>query len=164
MLALVASPTFKPSFGFEFLREPRATEADKVARLIANLHKTLVNPNAGPGAAAAAKRMLLAVLERTKGTRFPFMIVPPIGDLATRVERERHAEPAEAGPLCAGCNRPIAVPPARITRPSPKWARASSSPRFRTKHSHNQGGHRSSRKLATSLTESRDPREHAEFL
>lgn len=166
MLALVASPTFKPAFDFEFLREFRATEAEKVARLVANLHKMLVNPNAAPGAAAAAKRMLLAVLQQTKDMRLPFMIVPPLAERRVRPASVLHAEPVEAESVCETCKRPVALPPARIVMPYPKRARASSSPRFRAKLSQNRGAHRSSRNFATSVTESRsaDLREPAEIL
>lgn len=166
MLALVASPTFKAAFDFEFLRESRTTEADKVARLITNLHRMLVNPKAAPDAAAAAKRRLLAVLERAKDLHLPFMIVPPIADFPARVASEPHVEPEEADPACVRCNRPIALTPARIVSPFPKMARASSSSRFRAKPSPNRSGHRSPRKLATSLTESRgaDSPEYAESL
>ena len=78
MLALIASPAIKSAFDFGFRREDKAAEADRVARLIADLHGILVNPDAAPGAAAAAKQMLLGVLERTKAMRLPQMIVPPI--------------------------------------------------------------------------------------
>lgn len=98
MLALLASPAFKSALDFEFLRKPRAAEADQAARLIANLHGVLVNPDARPGAAAAAKRMLLAVLERTKGLRLPAMIVPPVAKPPARPARKSPAVTADADP------------------------------------------------------------------
>lgn len=117
MFALVAPPTFKSPFDFAFLRETRPSEADKIVDLITDLHDVLVNPDAAPGAAAAAKRTLLGVLDRTKGMRLPFMIVPPL------------AEPLDG----ETCQRPFAPPPARASIPFPKKARVSSSPSFRAK-------------------------------
>src|SRR4051812_21872855 len=80
MLAHITSPTFPSAFDFGFLRESRAVEKDHVARLIAESHEALVQRGAPRGAAAAAKRKLLAMLERTKRMRLPCMTVPPIGD------------------------------------------------------------------------------------
>lgn len=117
MFALVASPTFKSPFNFAFRRKTRPSEVDKMADLITELHGVLVNPDAAPGAAAAAKRTLLGVLDRTKGMRLPFMIVPPL------------AEPLDG----ETCKHPIAPPSARISIPFPKKARVSSSPSFRAK-------------------------------
>jgi hypothetical protein len=80
MLAHVTSPALPSAFNFGFLRESRAAEKDHVARVIAESHHALVQRGAPRGAAAAAKRKLIAVLERTKGMRLPCMTVPPIGD------------------------------------------------------------------------------------
>lgn len=117
MFALVASPTFKPAFDFAFLRETRPSEADKIADIITDLHGVLVNPEAAPGAAAAAKRTLLAVLDRTKGMRLPFMMVPPLAEPRDR-ETRKH---------------PVAPPSSRASLPFPKTARVSSSASFRAK-------------------------------
>lgn len=161
MLALVASP----AFNFAFLRETRANNADKVARMIADLHGALVNPNAAPGAAANAKRTLLGVLQRTKGMRLPCMIVPPIAERSAPAAGETPVEPPEADPVCETCERPVAPPFARSGDPFPKWARASSSPRFRANHSPNRGAHASSPQLIPGRKQSRraELHEHAEY-
>jgi hypothetical protein len=123
MLALIASPAFKPAFGVDFLCKPCTSNADKIARIITNLHGTLVNPNAAPGAAAAAKRMLLGILDRTKGMRLPFMIVPPLAEPRAPRPREPDAERLDDA-LCETCKRP---------NPFSRKARVSSSPSFSAK-------------------------------
>src|SRR3954464_7930188 len=80
MLTHVTSPAIPSAFDFGFLRESGGAEKDHVARVIAESHDALVQRGAPRGAAAAAKRKLVAVLERTKGMRLPCMTVAPIGD------------------------------------------------------------------------------------
>jgi len=166
MLALVASSAFESAFDFEFLRETDATDGDRGARLIANLHDVLVDPNAAPGAAVAAKRMLLSVLERAKGMRPAFMLLPPIAEARARGASKPLVERVNEDPLCATCKRPIAALSRRPSNRFPKKARASSSSSFRARTLPSRGRHAFSPATRTSLTESRgnDLHEHAELL
>jgi len=121
MLALVASPSFKSAFDFEFLRETRAAEAGKIARLIASLHSTLVDPAAAPSAAAASKRRLLGVLAQAKGIGLHFMIVPPLAELRAPRPGKPHADSLGAESICA--TRKTTAPSRQPSMRFPKKAR-----------------------------------------
>jgi len=160
MFALVASPAFKPASDFDFLRDTRANEADKIARTIADLHGALVNPNTAPGAAVTAKRTLLGVLQRTKWMRLPFMIVPPIAERSAPATGEIHGEPLAADSVCETCERPVAPPFERSADSSAKSARTSSSPRYRASHSRNRGALAVSRRPVLGQPQSRQAKLH----
>lgn len=164
MIALVAPPAVEPAINIELLRDTRAAEPAKVARLIANLHTVLVNPDAAPGAAAAAKRMLLAALSRTKDLRLPSMIVPPVANRPEAPARAPRVELPDADPVCGTCRRPVAQDCERSYDPFPKTARASSSPRFRANHSTTNRAHARASHPIAGLATSRgtELREYAE--
>jgi hypothetical protein len=78
MFTFPASSTHKPVRNSGAHGRPTADDAAKIARVIMNLHGILIDPNAAPGAATAAKRTLLALPARTRHMHWPQMIVPPL--------------------------------------------------------------------------------------
>jgi hypothetical protein len=123
MLALIATPAFKSGFEFEYLRHDRASEAEKVARLITSLHGVLVKSDVAPEAVAAAKSMLLGVLERAKG-RAPFLIVPPL-----ETAGQSRPDMAPAQPLAATSQRGMSRSKASVRSSSPQRSGAKAKPR-----------------------------------
>jgi hypothetical protein len=154
MRALFASSSSMPVFNFEFSLKTHA-KSNKVGHLIANLHSVLVDANAAPGSAAAAKQRLLGVLEQAKRMTPPFMIVPPISRRRAPHSVQPHADPVDEEPWCATCKHPTAAssrwPPNRL----PAKAGATSSPSFRARTHWSRGRRAFSPATRTSLTTSR---------
>lgn len=80
MTALLDPRGIKPAPDLDRPRKVRASEADEMARLIADLHGAIVIPGTERAAVLAAMGALLGVLERAKGMRLPCLIVPPLAE------------------------------------------------------------------------------------